>query len=190
MTIAARPTTYAGVEMRSRTEAQFAAFLDSIGWQWTYEPRAYAGPGRQQYLPDFLVGTRLAIEIKGTVKDELEIVRILNRMETIRDSIPNVFTAVIVADPPWGSHHVIGFVWTGEALRQLAVVRCECGETMFASLDLVGRRTRSLISPNSHEGGSDHQIVEWRTGVFGDRGDWELSTAEKRALRSAFPDRW
>lgn len=50
----ARPTTYKGVEMRSRLEAGFAAWLDGHKVEWEYEPRAFAS-GAGQYLPDFRV---------------------------------------------------------------------------------------------------------------------------------------
>jgi hypothetical protein len=50
----ARPTTYNGIEMRSRLEAGFAAWLDRHQMKWKYEPRAYASPAGQ-YLPDFQI---------------------------------------------------------------------------------------------------------------------------------------
>lgn len=50
----ARPTTYRGIEMRSRLEAGYAAWLDRRGWDWSYEPRAF-GSEAGQYLPDFQV---------------------------------------------------------------------------------------------------------------------------------------
>lgn len=52
-TFKARPTTYRGIQMRSRLEAGFAQWLD--GWpimRWSYEPRAFASE-RGQYFPDF-----------------------------------------------------------------------------------------------------------------------------------------
>lgn len=52
MRLAARPTTYRGIEMRSRLEAHAAGILDEIGVEWRYEPRCFAD-GRDQYLPDF-----------------------------------------------------------------------------------------------------------------------------------------
>lgn len=48
----ARRTTYKGVEMRSRLEARYAAWLDSKGIQWRYEPQCF-GSDEGQYLPDF-----------------------------------------------------------------------------------------------------------------------------------------
>lgn len=47
-----RRTLYKGVMMRSRTEARFAAALDSALIKWDYEPFALAGPSGQ-WLPDF-----------------------------------------------------------------------------------------------------------------------------------------
>lgn len=50
--MAARPTTHRGIAMRSRLEAGFAAWLDSVRLDWTYEPQCYASE-LGQYLPDF-----------------------------------------------------------------------------------------------------------------------------------------
>lgn len=52
--IKARPTLYKGIQMRSRLEADFAAFLDRNGAEWQYEPTCFAGPDGQ-WLPDFCV---------------------------------------------------------------------------------------------------------------------------------------
>lgn len=43
-------TRYRGVEYRSRLEAKWAWFFDSIGWRFEYEPFDAAG-----YIPDFVV---------------------------------------------------------------------------------------------------------------------------------------
>lgn len=59
--LTARPTLYRGVLMRSRLEADFAAWLDGPAAyglfgsnQWQYEPLCFADPAGQ-YLPDFVV---------------------------------------------------------------------------------------------------------------------------------------
>ena len=44
------PTTYAGVNFRSRLEARWAAFFDLCGWKWDYEPFDLDG-----WAPDFLI---------------------------------------------------------------------------------------------------------------------------------------
>lgn len=51
-TYPARTTVYRGITMRSRTEAEFARWLDASGFMWQYEPKAFASP-EGQYLPDF-----------------------------------------------------------------------------------------------------------------------------------------
>jgi hypothetical protein len=56
------PTTYNGVNMRSRLEARWAAFFDVVGWRWEYEP-----PERGGWIPDFLlIGAKqtVAVEVK------------------------------------------------------------------------------------------------------------------------------
>ena len=70
-------TFYKGYRFRSRLEARWAVFFDSLGIEWEYEPEGFQLPSGACYLPDFRVkcyGTRgsfhdtyfyLYIEIKG-----------------------------------------------------------------------------------------------------------------------------
>jgi hypothetical protein len=46
----AHPTTYAGVNFRSRLEAKWAAFFDRLQWTWEYEPVDLSG-----WTPDFAI---------------------------------------------------------------------------------------------------------------------------------------
>lgn len=60
--IKAIPTTYNGVNFRSRLEARWAAFFDLCGWQWDYEPFDLDG-----WAPDFklTIGSVVAlVEVK------------------------------------------------------------------------------------------------------------------------------
>ena len=107
MTIAARPTTYLGIPMRSRLEARFAAFLDNAGFDWDYEPGAYASRVGQ-YLPDFRIrdaGARsdLYVEIKGTV-DKAIWQTTHRRMEVILESEPEASLALICDSQIWPGH--------------------------------------------------------------------------------------
>lgn len=91
-TMRARPTTYNGIEMRSRLEARYAALLDRAGLEWVYEPRAYANADGQ-YLPDFRVDKLLDtgrlhvtfIEVRPTIEG---MARALTPMQVIWDSEP------------------------------------------------------------------------------------------------------
>jgi hypothetical protein len=49
-TIEAKPTTYHGVNFRSRLEARWAAFYDSYDYRWAYEPIDFGS-----WSPDFLL---------------------------------------------------------------------------------------------------------------------------------------
>lgn len=63
--IRAIPTSFAGINFRSRLEARWAAFFARIGWVYTYEP--FDG---NHYSPDFLIhnGKRpLLVEVKPAV---------------------------------------------------------------------------------------------------------------------------
>lgn len=67
-TIAAIPTTYAGVNFRSRLEARWAAFFDLAGIKWDYEPFDLDG-----WAPDFLLRTDrddILVEVKPVDFDE------------------------------------------------------------------------------------------------------------------------
>lgn len=60
-TVAAIPTVYKGIQMRSRLEARWAAFFDSCRWTWSYEPLEHDG-----WIPDFVIhgAQNITVEIK------------------------------------------------------------------------------------------------------------------------------
>jgi hypothetical protein len=59
------PTQYAGIRFRSRLEARWAVFFDTLGIPWTYEPEAY-GDGHKGYTPDFWLPDQDCFwEVKG-----------------------------------------------------------------------------------------------------------------------------
>lgn len=64
------PTTYRGINMRSRTEARVAAFFDELDWEWEYEP-----DDLNYYIPDFVLHLPRAdvlVEVKSSVEDIAE----------------------------------------------------------------------------------------------------------------------
>lgn len=97
--IPARPTTYRGIQMRSRLEARYAAMLDDSAMWWEYEPRAFASQSGQ-YLPDFYlpaVGKRttdIYIEVKPTMEKAWEVIP---RMQIIWESDPEAELVIFVA---------------------------------------------------------------------------------------------
>lgn len=107
----ARPTIYKGIEMRSRLEAGYAQWLDEVGFEWTYEPKAFASDDGQ-YLPDFAIENvrcswldgprRVYVEVKpdaffGQFADADEATDFYNRLAIILESEPE---AVVIVDQP------------------------------------------------------------------------------------------
>jgi len=48
-------TRYNGYLFRSRLEARWAVFFETLGWQYTYEPEGFVLPDGTWYLPDFFL---------------------------------------------------------------------------------------------------------------------------------------
>ena len=69
--IAAIQTHYAGCHFRSRLEARWAVFFDTLNIKWEYEKEGFTN-GTDCYLPDFyLPATKTWVEVKGD-PDELK----------------------------------------------------------------------------------------------------------------------
>lgn len=70
--IKAIETSYKGYRFRSRLEARWAVFFDSLGVKWEYEREGYRLPSGL-YLPDFgLPHVESWVEIKGKEPTDLE----------------------------------------------------------------------------------------------------------------------
>ena len=67
MDFLAIPTMYQGQLFRSRLEARWASFFDSLGWEWEYEPIDLKG-----YIPDFVLRFHkpLLVEVKPDMELE------------------------------------------------------------------------------------------------------------------------
>jgi hypothetical protein len=84
--IQARPTLYKGIQMRSRLEADYAAFMDQAGWGWKYEPIVFAGPSGQ-WLPDFelwpesRVPSYVELKPESWLQEDARVAQTLDRME-------------------------------------------------------------------------------------------------------------
>lgn len=48
-------TKWRGYSFRSRLEARWAVFFDTLGLEWDYESEGFSLPGGYRYLPDFKV---------------------------------------------------------------------------------------------------------------------------------------
>lgn len=107
MAFRARPTTYRGILMRSRLEAQWAARFDVLCWDWEYEPRCFAD-ATGQYLPDFRIACKagappIYVEIKPPMGGSA-LLEALRRMTIVWTSEPDAFLWLVRLDRscPWG----------------------------------------------------------------------------------------
>lgn len=77
MTMKAIETKYKGYRFRSRLEARWAVFFDTLGIEWEYEKEGYDLGEAGWYLPDFwLPEQKCWVEIKGQYPDKKEIAKI------------------------------------------------------------------------------------------------------------------
>ncbi len=94
------PTSYSGVQFRSRLEARWAAFFDLLDWSWEYEPIEMANC----YIPDFVIQLHkpLLVEVKPAVALD----------DSVRDTM----------------HKIDGSGWQGEAwIAPLTPLGEQCG---------------------------------------------------------------
>lgn len=101
-TIKAIETVYNGYRFRSRLEARWAVFFDTLGVKYEYETANLCDATGHRYLPDFLLPDQYVwLEIKPVMPDEKYINRLLGVAEAIkRDySLRAQLIALSVGDP-------------------------------------------------------------------------------------------
>lgn len=65
-------TRYKGYAFRSRLEARWAVFFDSLGIRWDYEPEGFELGNGLRYLPDFwLPDWKMWVEVKPGEPDDV-----------------------------------------------------------------------------------------------------------------------
>lgn len=101
--IKAIQTRYKGCHFRSRLEARWAVFFDTLGIEWAYEEEGFEKEniegffdkgsgewkticvGRERYLPDFRIGEKgsgLYVEVKG---DKSQLINKSNELNELHD---------------------------------------------------------------------------------------------------------
>lgn len=98
-------TLYKGYRFRSRTEARWAVFLDTLGLEWTYEKEGFDLEGTW-YLPDFWLPRLNAwIEIKGLRPTAAEV----DKARKLASA--TTYKVLIVAGQPWQADYDIMLAW-------------------------------------------------------------------------------
>lgn len=120
------PTKYKGWNFRSRLEARWAVFFDSLGIPYVYEPEGVCLPHTGVYLPDFYLPYHhggVYAEVKPDAFTELELkkCRMLCRMSK------QVVVLLDGAPEPWWyvSYHYSD----GHAMEYSLILGAECTTT-------------------------------------------------------------
>ena len=97
-------TSYKGCRFRSRAEARWAVFLDTLGVEWTYEVEGF-DLDRLWYLPDFwLPKLNTWLEVKGVTPTALEIRKAQRLAESSHSKV------LVLSGQPWIGEHNITLV--------------------------------------------------------------------------------
>ena len=108
--IKAIPTTYNGIRYRSRLEATWACFFDSLGWEHEYEPFDLDG-----YIPDFVLRfpkKNVLVEVKPMLEIESELTRHYHRYSKVVEKNFDMFEDLLmVGRSPWHEFtYVFGYL--------------------------------------------------------------------------------
>jgi hypothetical protein len=91
-------TKYDGTNFRSRLEAKWAHFFDSVGWEWEYEPFDLNG-----YIPDFVMmgwSEKLIVEVKPAAS----MAELYKHTKKIEASGWDGDAMIVGAGPTFGGH--------------------------------------------------------------------------------------
>ena len=115
-------TKYKGYRFRSRLEARWAVFFDTLKYDWEYEPEGF-DLGGLYYLPDFKVfDTWYEVKAKGklTVEDAEKIVRFVKAGNDIiyLDGTPDIGNYIRISYD--GSLHTMEKSLEGMTYREIA----------------------------------------------------------------------
>ncbi len=168
------PTMYRGVMMRSRLEARWAAFFDSVEWPWAYEPIDL-----DWYIPDFVL-TFDAGPIVVEVKPEIEIPALEGYAQRMTQSGWHgellVLGAVLHGD-------IIGInsePFTHDGRTEMATgpaeaFRCiSCGRISIKSVDLSYRcRVSGCYDGDHYVGQLEHGELAGLWAAAGNRVQWK-----------------
>lgn len=89
-------TLWKGYRFRSRLEARWAVFFETLGLNWEYEPQGFELPDGSRYLPDFyLPDQETYIEIKPQIDHQFEKVYLAGKFSTDNPDNKNWRSAIV-----------------------------------------------------------------------------------------------
>jgi len=133
--IKAIETYYNGYRFRSRLEAEWAVFFDSIGVKWIYEPEGLH-IGNLLYLPDFyLPECKQFFEVKGIMSD-LDLNKIKSLINAGHSVTIGYDNGAFTACDYWGEDDKGNGIFTLCKGSDSMLCRCKtCGKYWFMGSD-------------------------------------------------------
>jgi hypothetical protein len=185
-------TKYRGYRFRSRLEARWAVFFDTLGVEWMYEPEGFDLGKSGWYLPDFYVPhLDLYLEVKpyrhpdGNAEEKMDAFRWSVGPIALVFGLPmEAYKQAIIfchdtTDSSGGSYQNDGFFWWCRV----------CHSLYFNVTDDDSRLMRGgrTLHPTWHMGGgwrvdicnTIHRQAEWTSGMV------EARPIMERAIRAA-----
>lgn len=144
MTATAIATLYEGVMYRSRLEARWAVFLESLGVRALYEQEAYELADGTRYLPDFwLPALELFFEVKPMRPTREE----RRKCQLLADGTGRMVVLVIGAPGDWlerwpGSEREFGVAFYPTEGEDAPWLPCECRTCHAIGWAFEGRAAR------------------------------------------------
>jgi hypothetical protein len=163
MEIKAIETQYNGYHFRSRLEARWAVFFDTLGVRWEYEKEGYELETGERYLPDFwLPDERIWIEVKGDMPQN----NYLSMIEAFSWEIGAIL--LVVGLPGTGPYEFFGFDLCdssgGGYRNEIDISGAHDGKIQFTSQDSRLTRDRVVFTDGRFENSMD--IMYFRNRII------------------------
>lgn len=158
------PTTYHGIEFRSKLEAKYAQAFDRLGIVWEYEGRGFRFDDGTCYCPDFYMPELdVFFEVKGVLDNTSinKLVNLANERQTVIVGKPDGSMMLYALPDESRDYNGIdgGFVllekcrkcgkWYFGTMLVQDERRCQCGGCFFVtdgdSSDLIDKYTNNNV---------------------------------------------
>lgn len=144
-------TLWRGYRFRSRLEARWAVFFDTLGVLWEYEPEGFVLPSGRYYLPDFKIQEIGWFEIKPKT-EEINLMDVYPKEGSLEDeffNINEVRGGILYGTPgPIGDFCLKEGSYAGCVSWDSPYFFCECPECGSIGFEFDGRSARVKHKPN------------------------------------------
>jgi len=166
-------TIYKGYRFRSRLEARWAVFMDTLGVRWEYESEGFNLGRAGWYLPDFfLPDLDIFVEIKPALPaDEWPADSVIAKAEALEDQSGKPVVILCGSPGPIEEGSYNGFLWNDSNYCW-----CQCIECGAVGIQFEGRAGRNKHRANCTQNGNDRGAGWWSIDIT---IAWQASRAQR-----------